>query len=324
MARTLDPQIMSDPWFIELDDRARLGWMMLILNGTDDQGRFLMNGRLMKSMLFPADDLPAAEVLSMLEGFARAGKIQSYEQNGVCYGQIVKWWKFQIGSEWMAPSRHPAPEGWIDRWRIHAKGGKGVIETSPEWSDKKLCGFGAWAGRPAQAGEVLPDLPLPNEAGSGLDNDLDSGSGNDLGSCSGSGLGRPSGTSLPEGLPSGEVKVKGEDKGEGEVGKMNQAPPAAFSKKTFSLYQENIGPLTSAVSERISLAENDCPPGWVQAAICLAARRNKRRWDYIEGILRSWQRDGRDDGEQAPRSYADELLAAGYTLPEQVPAGWLT
>ncbi|MEI7847332.1 MAG: hypothetical protein WCK35_16150, partial [Chloroflexota bacterium] len=103
MARNLDPQIMSDPWFIELDDRARLGWMMLILNGADDQGRFLLNGRLMKSMLFPADDLPAAEVLLILEGFAKAGKIHAYEKDGVRYGQIVKWWKYQVGSEWMAP-----------------------------------------------------------------------------------------------------------------------------------------------------------------------------------------------------------------------------
>ncbi len=114
MSRNLDPQIMTDPWFIELDDRARLGWMMLILNGADDQGRFLLNGRLMKSLLFPADDLPAAEVLSMLEGFAHSGKVCAYEKDGIRYGQIVHWWKYQIGSEWMAPSRHPAPEG-LDR-----------------------------------------------------------------------------------------------------------------------------------------------------------------------------------------------------------------
>src|SRR5512133_2303030 len=116
MARNLDPQIMSDPWFIDLDDRGRLGWLMLILNGADDQGRFLLNGRLMKSMLFPADDLPASEVLAMLEAFAKAGKIHAYEKDGVRYGQIVKWWKYQISSEWMAPSRHPAPDGWMDRY----------------------------------------------------------------------------------------------------------------------------------------------------------------------------------------------------------------
>ncbi|MCX6067124.1 MAG: hypothetical protein NT121_15440 [Chloroflexi bacterium] len=172
MTRNLDPQIMSDPWFIELDDRARLGWVMLILNGADDQGRFLLNGRLMKSMLFPADDLPAAEVLSMLEDFAQAGKIHAYEKDGVRYGQIVKWWKYQVGSEWMAPSRHPAPDGWVDRWRIHAKGGKGIIDTSPEWSEKQKCGFGHRASAQAVvSGNGLPEISAILNGGSGSDSD---------------------------------------------------------------------------------------------------------------------------------------------------------
>lgn len=290
MARNLDPQIMSDPWFIELDDRARLGWIMLILHGADDQGRFLLNGRLMKSMLFPADDLPAAEVLAMLEGFARAGKIHAYEIDGARYGQIVKWWKFQIGAEWMAPSRHPAPQGWADRWRIHAKGGKGIIDTSPAWSDKQNCGF--------------------------IDQDQDQAAGPGAGSGSGSG----------NGLPSGEVKVKGEDKDEGEGGLDDEENPAAAAscESPFTVYEQNIGPLSAAVSERIRLAEAEYGCAWLLQAIRLAALRNKPRWDYVEGILRSWQRDGKDDGEKADKTYAQALVEAGYSLPQQVPAGWLT
>jgi DnaD/phage-associated family protein len=318
MARNLDPQIMSDPWFIELDDRARLGWMMLILNGADDQGRFLLNGRLLKSLLFPADDLPAAEVLAMLEGFAASGKVHAYEKDGVRYGQIVHWWKYQIGSEWMAPSRHPAPEGWIDRWRIHAKGGKGIIDTSPHWSNKKICGFVTVEEAPAQ-----PESPRQLEFSEGAP--LDDGDPGTEGNSSCRPLGNHPGSDLPKPLPSSEVKVKDKvkDKDEGKIEKVENPPPAAAVENPFSVYEQNIGPLTPAVAERIKLAEKDYSTAWVVEAIHLSAMRNKRRWDYAEGILRNWHRDGKDDGEKPEKTYAEELAEAGYTLPEEVPAEWL-
>ena len=318
MARNLDPQIMSDPWFIELDDRARLGWMMLILNGADDQGRFLLNGRLLKSLLFPADDLPAADVLSMLESFAASGKVHAYAKDGVRYGQIVHWWKYQIGSEWMAPSRHPAPEGWIDRWRIHAKGGKGIIETSPHWGNKRICGF-----------VIVDDGPLPTETPRQLGFPEDAPVGTVSPETAGNGSGKPEGNHpgsvLPKPLPNGEVKVKGKvkDKDEGQVEKVENPPPAAAAENPFTVYEQNIGPLTPAVAERIKLAEKDYSTAWVVEAIHLSAMRNKRRWDYAEGILRNWHRDGKDDGEKTEKTYAEELAEAGYTLPEQVPAEWL-
>ena len=318
MARNLDPQIMSDPWFIELDDRARLGWMMLILNGADDQGRFLLNGRLLKSLLFPADDLPAAEVLAMLEGFAASGKVHAYQKDGVRYGQIVHWWKYQIGSEWMAPSRHPAPEGWIDRWRIHAKGGKGIIDTSPHWSNKKICGFVTVEEAPAQ-----PESPRQLEFSEGAP--LDDG----YPGTEGNGSGRPSGNlpgnDLPKPLPSSEVKVKDKvkDKDKGEVEKVENPPPAAVVENPFSVYEQNIGPLVPVIAERIKLAEKDYSTAWVVDAMCVAVRRNKRRWDYVEGILKRWYSEGRDDGEKPEKTYAEELAEAGYTLPEHVPAEWL-
>ena len=320
MTRYLDPQIMSDPWFIELDDRSRLGWMMLILNGADDQGRFLMNGRLMKSRLFPADDLPASDVLAMLEGFAQAGKVFAYEKDGVRYGQIVHWWKYQIGSEWMAPSRHPAPDGWTDRWRIHAKGGKGIIDTSPHWGNKKVCGF-------VKPGENPPGLEQPKqlafvEGGSGID--LPEPSPIPEETQPGSGLGKDLGNGLGKSLPSSDVKVKDKVKEEGEEKVENEENPPPAAPNPFVIYEQNIGPLTPAVAERIKLAEQDYSSAWVVDAIQLSARRNKRRWDYAEGILRSWQRDGKDDGEKPEKTYAEELAEAGYTLPEVVPQEWIT
>jgi DnaD/phage-associated family protein len=294
---------MSDPWFIDLEDRHRLGWMLLILNGADDQGRFLMNGRLMKSMLFPADDIPAAEVLAMLDGFARSGKVHAYEREGVRYGQIVNWWKYQIGSEWMAPSRHPAPDGWVDRFRVHVKGGKGIIETSPCWGNKHRCGFAPQESSHIEGAEAGSGKPLPEPAGDDL--------------------GKRPGSTLPGRLPGSEVKGDVKDKGEGKLDDEVDFPAAVSFENPFAVYEQNVGPLTAAVSERIKLAETDYTTAWVMEAIRLAARRNKRRWDYVEGILRSWQRDGKDNGEKQEQTYAQELVAAGYTLPEQIPVEWL-
>jgi len=316
MTRYLDPQIMSDPWFIELDDRSRLGWMMLILNGTDDQGRFLMNGRLMKSRLFPADDLPASEVLAMLENFARAGKVFAYDKDAVCYGQIVHWWKYQIGSEWMAPSRHPTPDGWTDRWRIHAKGGKGIIETSPHWGNKKICGFVKPGELPSQ-----PERPRQLALTEGVPGDLPEPPGTPDETQPGKDLG----DGLGKSLPSSDVKVKDKVKEDGEEKVENEEnPPPAAGLNPFTVYEQNIGPLTPAVADRIKLAEQDYSTAWVVEAIQLSARRNKRRWDYTEGILRSWLRDGKDDGEKPEKTYAEELAEAGYTLPEAVPQEWTT
>ena len=173
-------------------------------------------------------------------------------------------------------------------------------------------------------------LPYPDASANDSTDAPGSDAGNQPGSSSGKGSGKYPGNTpgKPSGknLPNREVKAKGEDKdkGEGAVEKAEDPPvPAVIHENPLMVYEQNIGPLTPAVSKRIRLAENEYTPGWVEDAIRLAARRNKRRWDYAEGILRNWYRDGKDDGEKPEKSFADQLLEAGYTLPVQVPAEWL-
>jgi DnaD/phage-associated family protein len=91
-----------------------------------------------------------------------------------------------------------------------------------------------------------------------------------------------------------EGEVEEEKEGEAE-----KKTPAAAADNPYATYEANIGVLTSAVSEKIKLAEADNPPGWVSEAICIAALRNKLRWDYVEGILRRWQTQGKDSGGKA-------------------------
>jgi DnaD/phage-associated family protein len=112
-----------------------------------------------------------------------------------------------------------------------------------------------------------------------------------------------------------EIVTEGEDEGEEEKeGEAEQKSPAAVAENPFVIYEKNIGSLTEVISEKIKLAETDYPPGWLPEAIRIAALRNKRRWDYIEGILRRWKTEGKDSGEKSSSDaeYLHSLQLAGY------------
>jgi DnaD/phage-associated family protein len=64
----------------------------------------------------------------------------------------------------------------------------------------------------------------------------------------------------------------------------------------FTLYEENIGPLTSGIADRLKAAENDYQYQWIVDAINIAIDNNVRRWSYINTILESWKQEGRAYG----------------------------
>ncbi|HZS88365.1 MAG TPA: DnaD domain protein [Chloroflexota bacterium] len=70
----------------------------------------------------------------------------------------------------------------------------------------------------------------------------------------------------------------------------------------FTLYEQNIGPLTPLVADELRDAEMEYPPQWIEAAIRQAVEYNKRNWRYVAGILRRWQTEGRGDGVDSRRS----------------------
>lgn len=61
----------------------------------------------------------------------------------------------------------------------------------------------------------------------------------------------------------------------------------------FFLYEQNIGPLTPLVADRITRAMDDYPQVWIEDAIEEAVTYNRRSWRYIERILESWSQQGR-------------------------------
>jgi DNA replication protein len=63
----------------------------------------------------------------------------------------------------------------------------------------------------------------------------------------------------------------------------------------YTLYENNIGPLTSAIAERLRDAEEDYPYDWIVDAINAGIDNNVRRWAYISAILESWKKEGKSD-----------------------------
>lgn len=69
----------------------------------------------------------------------------------------------------------------------------------------------------------------------------------------------------------------------------------------FTLYEQNIGPLTPLLSEDLKEAEQTYPPAWVEEAFREAVRLNKRNWKYIRAILEHWRTEGKDEIRRGDR-----------------------
>lgn len=65
----------------------------------------------------------------------------------------------------------------------------------------------------------------------------------------------------------------------------------------YNLYEQNIGMLTPILAEELQEAEHRYPAEWVQEAFRIALRANVRNWKYIHGILKRWEREGKQDGK---------------------------
>lgn len=77
----------------------------------------------------------------------------------------------------------------------------------------------------------------------------------------------------------------------------------------FTLYEQNIGPLTPMLGDTLRDAEETYPHSWIEEAIQIAIENNVRKWSYVSAILEGWQTRGKDaredrgDTEKARRRY---------------------
>jgi hypothetical protein len=123
--------IFEDDFFMGLDNLQRLVWLGLIVRVADDQGRLQDNPALIRSMIFPADDVTTQEVETALVLCAQSHRIERYTaEDGKKLIQIINWWKYQTPA-WAARSRYAAPEGWVDRIKMHTSGTNSV--TKENW-----------------------------------------------------------------------------------------------------------------------------------------------------------------------------------------------
>ena len=60
----------------------------------------------------------------------------------------------------------------------------------------------------------------------------------------------------------------------------------------FRLYEQNIGPLTPMIADRLINALETYPPEWIEAALEEAVAYNRRNWKYIARILENWTAEG--------------------------------
>ncbi len=82
----------------------------------------------------------------------------------------------------------------------------------------------------------------------------------------------------------------------------------------YTLYEQNVGPLTALLSEDLREAEETFSAEWIEEAFREAVRLNKRSWKYIRAILERWQTEGRDEidrraGEEDGRRYIEGKYA---------------
>ncbi len=83
-------------------------------------------------------------------------------------------------------------------------------------------------------------------------------------------------------------------------------PEALVTPNIFRIYEENFGPLTPLIADRLRDALQRYPEPWIVEAMSLAVERNARHWRYVEAILERWTTEGRDDRLAQRHSAATE------------------
>ncbi len=97
--------------------------------------------------------------------------------------------------------------------------------------------------------------------------------------------------------PKGRAAVEAVRRGDWRPSGDRERPVQIYLERPniFRLYEENIGPLTPLLAERLTEAEQTYPIEWIEEAFRIAVANNVRRWRYVEAILEAWKAEGRHD-----------------------------
>lgn len=111
--------------------------------------------------------------------------------------------------------------------------------------------------------------------------------------------------------PIGQAAVHAIKSGEWLPSGRSEAPVELSAQRPniFTLYEQNVGPLTPMIADTLRDAEKTYSENWIEEAIQIAVENNVRKWSYISAILEGWQTRGKDaredrgDTEKARRKY---------------------
>lgn len=82
----------------------------------------------------------------------------------------------------------------------------------------------------------------------------------------------------------------------------------------FVLYEQNIGLMTELIAEQLRDMERTYPPEWIHEAFEIAVIANKRALRYIQGVLRRWETEGKNETNgRAERASAPEQPKDDYS-----------
>jgi len=126
--RLLSSHIWEDEFFTGLCIFDRLLWIGLISACADDQGRIIDNPSLIKSKIFPVDEISIEDINNGINRFVESIKVIRYISDNKKAIQIINWWKHQF-PRWANKSLIPAPPGWWDRERYHGRGNEIFIKN---------------------------------------------------------------------------------------------------------------------------------------------------------------------------------------------------
>ena len=146
--RMIISEIWEDDFFIPLSLLHRLTWIGIITAMADDQGRLQDNAALIRSHVFPSDNVDIQDIEQALILFDMGHKILRYISGDKKLIQVINWWKHQKPT-WAARSLYQAPEGWHDRCRYNGPGGKQIMVN---WGSEG----GFYDNIPDN---ILPDIP---------------------------------------------------------------------------------------------------------------------------------------------------------------------
>jgi DNA replication protein len=108
-------------------------------------------------------------------------------------------------------------------------------------------------------------------------------------------------------LPEAPAAAAGQSIGLAEIKQWRQQQQQRWRLRSsrpdiYTLYEQNIGPLTPILSEKLREAERLYPAAWVEDAFTEAVNYNRRSWAYVARILENWATHGRDRHEERDRA----------------------